>query len=305
MSMPMRLVVLLSLTFSTARAQLTPLQSEANDAWNRRDWVEAASSYASLARTDTTLAQPRLRLAIALTALGRYAEAIPHIVAAERLGAPVFQTAFRLGVAHAGQGRLDEAFAQLKRATDAGLPSVPVPGDSLTVMTILRRDSRFAGFVSDMDRNARPCMHDPKHNEFDFWLGTWDVRARNQPGSVPGRNVITKINQGCVVFESWTAPGSEGQSFNIYDRTRGKWFQIWVDRSGGLHEYSGSYLDSAMRYEGEMPGPRPGNSRVKARLTFFRIASDTVRQLSESPQRDGTWSVNYDLIYTRAPSRSN
>ena len=166
-------------------------------------------------------------------------------------------------------------------------------------MQKLRNDSRFAGFLTDIDRNARPCMYDEKHKQFDFWVGSWDVRPRGQPGNPPARNEVTKIDDGCVVHESWTAPGSVGQSFNIYDRTRSKWFQIWVDNSGGLHEYSGSYGDNAMRYEGTTPALPPATGRVQTRLTFFRIAADTVRQFSESIRPDGTWGVNYDLMYTR------
>jgi hypothetical protein len=241
-----------------------------------------------------------MRLGVALTALGRYSDAAPHVRAAERLGAPPAQAAFRLALIEAGSGRIDAAFSELKRATDAGLGAVPVPGDSLREMSRLRSDARFAEFTVNMDRNARPCMHNAKYREFDFWLGTWDVRPNGSPNAPPAKNVITQMDQGCVVFESWTAPGSEGQSFNIYDRTRGKWFQYWVDRSGGLHEYSGNYSDNAMWYEGEVPGPN--NTRRKARLTFFRIAPDTVRQFSESPGPNGTWTVNYDLIYTRVKS---
>jgi len=208
--------------------------------------------------------------------------------------------AFRLALVEAGSNNLDAAFSQLKRATGAGLRLIPVPGDSLAAMLKLKRDPRFAEFVTAMDRMARPCMYDPRHNDFDFWLGTWDVRPRNQPQNPPAKNVITKIDDGCVVHESWTAPGSVGQSFNIWDRTRQKWFQIWVDNSGGLHEYSGAYSDNAMRYDGEIPALPPATGRVKTRLTFFRIAPDTVRQFSERLQPDGTWAVNYDLIYTRA-----
>jgi len=298
-SIAIQLIILAAFLCSPARAQVTPLQQAANDAWNTRDWARAAEAYAAVARADTTLPQPRLRLAVALTALGKYSEAMQHLAAAEKLGAPVPQVAFRMALANAGTGKMDDAFRELRRATDAGLPAVPVPGDSLAEMQRIRADARFAAFATAMDRNARPCVHDPKHNEFDFWLGTWDVRPRGQPTAPPARNVITKINKGCVVFESWTAPGSEGQSFNIYDRSRSKWFQTWVDGSGGLHEYSGVYRDSAMRYEGEMPGPPRGTTRVRTRLTFFRIAPDTVRQFSEGLRPDGTWTVNYDLIYTR------
>lgn len=292
-------IVLLSLVpLGTAKAQ-SDLQRAAADAWNKRDWARAAETYAALVKADTTVAVSHLRLGVALTALGRYEEARKEIASAERKGAPPPQAAFRMALVEAGAGRIDSAFAQLKRATAAGLPLVPVPGDSLAPMQKLKADSRFASFLTDIDRNARPCMYDDKHREFDFWLGSWDVRPRGQPGNPPARNDITKIDDGCVVHESWKAPASVGQSFNIWDRTRSKWFQIWVDNSGGLHEYSGTYGDNAMRYEGTTPGGPTGNVRVPTRLTFFRIHADTVRQFSEVQRPDGTWTTAYDLIYTR------
>lgn len=38
---------------------------------------------------------------------------------------------------------------------------------------------------------------------------------------------------------------------------------------------------------------------MRVRLTFFHESADRVRQFSERLNADGTWSVNYDLIYTR------
>ena len=293
-----RLLLSLTLLGGAAEAQ-NDIQRAASDAWNARDWARAADAYAQVIKADTTLPFPHMRRGIALTALGRYAEARKEIQSAEAKGAPVGQAAFRLASIEAGMGKLDAAFAQLKRATDAGLPVVPNPGDSLAPMQKLKSDARYAKFLTDIDRNARPCMYDAHHKDFDFWVGSWDVRPRGAPTNPPARNEVTKIDDGCVVHESWTAPASIGQSFNIYDRTRSKWFQIWVDNSGGLHEYSGNFSDNAMRYEGTTPAIPPATGRVQTRLTFFRIAADTVRQFSESVRPDGTWSVNYDLIYIR------
>jgi len=293
-----KLLLSLGVVAGTAGAQ-ADMQRIASDAWNARDWVRAADAYAVVAKTDTTTPIPHMRRAVALTALGRYAEARNEILVAQTRGAPPGVVAFRLAVVEAGLGRVDSSFALLKRATDGGLPMAPTPGDSFPPMQKLKADARYAKFVTDMDRNLRPCMYGDHHKDFDFWVGSWDVRPRGVPTTPPARNDVTKIDDGCVVHESWNAPGSVGQSFNIYDRTREKWFQIWVDNSGGLHEYSGNYSDNAMRYEGTTPANPPATGRVQTRLTFFKIAPDTVRQFSESLRPDGTWGVNYDLIYTR------
>jgi hypothetical protein len=151
------------------------------------------------------------------------------------------------------------------------------------------------------------------HRQFDFWLGEWDVvsnpatappaASTQTPGAPqkPGRNVITLIDSGCVLLESWTATGQTGHSFNIYDRTRQRWHQTWVDNSGGLHEYWGSLQDGNMVFTGEVPlGPASRLAgRRTIRVTFFPLGPDKLRQFSEALNMDGTWSVNYDLIYTR------
>ena len=292
--------VLLSflIPFGTAKAQ-AELQRAAGDAWNARDWPAVEQKYSELIKADTTLPMPHLRRGVALTALGRYAEAKKEILSAEQKGLFVGQSAFRLALIHAGSGNVDSAFSQLKRATDAGLPLVPVPGDSLSQIQRLKSDARYQGFLTNIDRNARPCMYDDKYKQFDFWLGSWDVRPRGAPTNPPSRNDITKIDDGCVVQESYTTPVFKGQSFNIYDSSRQKWFQIWVDNTGGLHEYSGNFSDNAMRYEGTTPATPPATGRVATRLTFFKIAPDTVRQFSEVQGSDGKWTTAYDLIYTR------
>jgi hypothetical protein len=146
-----------------------------------------------------------------------------------------------------------------------------------------------------------PCRGDAKYDELDFWLGEWDVvPAGAPPGTPAARSVITKILENCVVLESWYAPGSTGQSFNLYDRSKGQWHQAWVDVRGNLHAYWGRREGRNMVYRGDLP-PRPGTSRRRdTRLTFFDVDARTVRQLSEdTPDGGRTWTKNFDLIYRR------
>jgi len=142
----------------------------------------------------------------------------------------------------------------------------------------------------------------PVHDELDFWIGEWDVadNGQTEPG---GLNVITKEHHGCVVVEHWTSPVPpvSGSSFNIYDRSRGDWVQTWVDSSGGLHQYRGRLQDGNMVFLGDVPLPPNARfaGRRTIRMTLFNLGPDRVRQLSESLMPDGTWTVNYDLIYMR------
>ena len=101
--------------------------------------------------------------------------------------------------------------------------------------------------------------------------------------------------------EHWSSPsGSTGQSFNIFDRSIGKWRQTWVDNTGGQHDYVGSLVNGNMVLEGTTPNPSGGLGRVPTKLTLFHISKDSVRQFSQSTADSGkTWTVNYDLMYVR------
>ena len=149
----------------------------------------------------------------------------------------------------------------------------------------------------------QPDCKAPIHRQFDFWIGEWDVVPNGQtppPGQRPSVNVITSAHAGCVIVENWTAnTGGTGMSVNIYDRSRGQWHQTWVDSVGGVHEYWGNLEGDRMVFHGTTPVPPNPNLRMRVRLTFFNQGPDRVRQLSERLNADGTWTTNYDLIYTR------
>jgi hypothetical protein len=242
-----------------------------------------------------------IRQAQALMKAGDYPQALQQLEAARKLGSRPGIVALNLAKVHTRLKDRDAAFRELKRAAAVGLTALPPPFDADEDLATLKADPRYAEFEAALDRNARPCEHDPVYRQFDYWLGTWDVRANGSPPNTPpATNVITKIHNGCVILESWTAPGQTGQSFNIYDRIEKKWKQTWVDSGGGLHEYWGEIKDGNMVYEGDIPatGGRPG--RMRTRLTFFRRPDGSVRQYSERTEDGGrTWQVNYDLIYTR------
>jgi hypothetical protein len=160
---------------------------------------------------------------------------------------------------------------------------------------------------------ASPAPFDctgPEYRQFDFWIGDWDVvwNPENRisgappPGAKPARNVVTKIHDGCVVFENWDDQrGGTGQSFNIFDRVTQRWHQTWVSNTGSLNQYWGELKNGRMVFVGQVPlGPAMRfQGRRTIRLSFIPMGPDTVRQFSEALNSDGTWSVNYDLIYTR------
>jgi len=281
-----------------ARASAAAPHADPDALFAAQDWPAVEKAYAEIARIKPDDAIAFFRVALARLRLGRPALAVTDLERAEALGWPVPQTAFRLACAYTLLGRHDLALDQLERANRAGFSRVQLLRDE-TDLSPLRNEPRFAAALEHADRNLRPCAYEPAYAQFDFWIGEWDVRPAGAPETTPpASSVISKILDGCVVLESWSGQ-DRGQSFNIFDKTEGRWHQTWVDTTGGLHEYWGRREGDAMEFTGEV-AESPGQPRFPTRMTFTRQGPDRVRQFSETSKDGGrTWVPNYDLIYTR------
>lgn len=277
----------------------------ANTAFTQSDWRAVYDQYSALAQRFPTHALSHFRMGVALVGLGRPAEAESHLREGERLGIPAPQAGFRLGEALAEQGKADAAIAELQRSASAGALLGPTAIETDPHFASLHSHPKWKTVVDAFGAAVFPCRYDPHFREFDFWIGDWDVRATGAPEVGPAaRNTVTLELNDCVVEEHWTAPnGSQGTSYNLYDRSHAMWRQTWVDNLGGQHDYHGYLKDGNMVFEGDTPAPNGQLGRIPTRLTFFHIGRDSVRQYSQtSPDSGKTWQPNYDLMYVRRKS---
>jgi hypothetical protein len=151
-----------------------------------------------------------------------------------------------------------------------------------------------------------PCEQNPKFREFDYWIGEWEVTPTPPPGAPaprPGspkpQSRIEKILAGCVILENWMpAQGPGGKSFNIFNRGKQRWEQIWVDASGTIVYFHGGLKNGNMEYTSETPLP---NGRVQmGKMSYFKISPDSVRQVWETSTDSGkTWTNAFDGMYVR------
>ena len=143
---------------------------------------------------------------------------------------------------------------------------------------------------TEAPKPAPPPCTAPEYRQFDFWLGDWDVI--DPAGKLVGRNEITSVHNGCVVFESWRGNGGvTGMSFNLYDPERKKWRQSWVDSTGGVLELEGAFADGRM-----VLVSAPSSSRV----IWQRLPDGRVRQLWEKSGDGGnTWKTAFDGYYSK------
>ena len=137
-------------------------------------------------------------------------------------------------------------------------------------------------------------MNDQPENQFDFWLGEWDVTW-----SEDGRatNQIERILDGKIIQENFTAPDLHGISVSVYDPERKLWCQTWEDNNG-------TYLDFTGRFEdGKMILVRDAIVRgeaCKQRMVWYEIQPDQFEWNWERSDDDGaTWRTLWQIHYQR------
>lgn len=138
-----------------------------------------------------------------------------------------------------------------------------------------------------------PGCPSEEHRQFDFWVGEWEVF--NPEGDKVGENTITKVLDGCALHENWISESPfRGNSYNIYDASRGVWHQSWVDNTGTLLRLEGGLKDGAMELAGETQSDK---GRLLNRIRWTQEEED-VRQVWQVSQDDGeNWQTIFDGLY--------
>ncbi|MBI2992621.1 MAG: hypothetical protein HYY48_00400 [Gammaproteobacteria bacterium] len=136
----------------------------------------------------------------------------------------------------------------------------------------------------------------PAHNEFDFWIGEWDVTTPD--GKPAGTNRIEKILNGCVIYENWQSAtsGYSGRSFNTYDSITATWNQVWVDTDGSTIHFRGRRTDNVMDMEGTQV-TKEGTLQYRMSYTLNRDGS--VRQWWRRSRDGKSWETIFDGLYRK------
>lgn len=140
-----------------------------------------------------------------------------------------------------------------------------------------------------------PCA-DETHNQFDFWLGEWEVF--DPEGKKVGESRILKILGNCVLFENWTSGSSNyaGKSFNTFNPVSKKWEQVWVDTSGATIHFSGEFDGKVMAMEGE----HKTEEGIVFYIMQYKMNKDmTVRQIWKQSKNKNTWETIFDGLYKK------
>jgi hypothetical protein len=139
-----------------------------------------------------------------------------------------------------------------------------------------------------------PCST-PEAQQFDFWLGEWDLTWGE---SDQGTNKISKIMGGCVILEEFSgAPAMDfqGMSVSVFNQRTGLWHQTWVDNNGGYLDFKGSFEN------GKMVLSRTATIEGKPalqRMVWYNLSENVLdwnweRSLNGGETWDVLWSIHY------------
>jgi hypothetical protein len=163
-------------------------------------------------------------------------------------------------------------------------------------------------FFASSQAQKLPCRT-PVYRQFDFWIGEWE--AFGPDGKKAGDSKISLMLDSCTILEEWTGTGIQqglryaGKSYNMYNATKKRWQQYWVDNAGNITQYfNGHFEDNKMIVQTENDEVSPKTFLIQ-KMTFFNLGPDKVRQFGETSSDSGkTWVTGFDLEYRRKPNNT-
>jgi len=160
------------------------------------------------------------------------------------------------------------------------------------------------GSAAGLTREAVPSLYPsqsascalPEYRQFDFWVGDWDAFDVDNPSVKVARNQVDRILGGCVLLENYQGTnGSQGQSFSIYDASRGVWHQSWVTNRGQLLVIEGKFQGGQMVLSGV---DRTSDGKERHVRGTWKLASRGVRETAVTSTDGGkTWQPWFDMMF--------
>ena len=292
---PTNVLLLLTMTASPVLAQSPATVSPADLAFEAGQWALAIDEYRKLTDADPADAISWLRIAQAQRGLSQHALALETLQTAREAFAPEAMVEFERARNLIALDQVDAALRALEASEHLGLRALESLDDA-DEFDELRSNATFQRVYRAVRRRVFPCEGIAAARDFDFWVGTWEVRLED--GTLVGHNTISRRDGGCTILESWSgAGGSSGTSVNFYQPSRGQWRQIWTGSNGTLIDIAGGLNDGVMQLEGTIEYVADG--RIEAfRGTWMILDDGRVRQLFEEFNiGTNTWQTWFDGYY--------
>ncbi|MCZ6559924.1 MAG: hypothetical protein O6931_03415 [Gammaproteobacteria bacterium] len=191
----------------------------------------------------------------------------------------------------------DGATTELQKLFDTGFTAVGVLTNDPLIHS-LAGSKDYDELVRTMSVQAYPCAQQAGFQDFDFWVGEWDVHLAN--GTPAGSNIIEPIERGCALTEHWTsASGGTGMSVNYLDKANDEWVQIWNAEGGSQIIIRGGLKDDGMAMQGYIHYVGNGTT-APFRALWTPLPDGRVRQYFEQSNDGGsTWVPWFEGFYSR------
>lgn len=135
----------------------------------------------------------------------------------------------------------------------------------------------------------------PQHRQLDFWIGDWDAFEMGAPNKPIAHAVIDRILSGCVIHEDYQqSDGLKGQSFSIYDSSRGVWHQTWVTNRGQLLVIEGKFDGHAVHLSGT---DRSSGTPTLIRALWEPMQGGVHEKAEKSTDGGKTWVLWFDIDF--------
>ncbi|MDH7444394.1 hypothetical protein [Aquimarina sp. 2201CG14-23] len=144
--------------------------------------------------------------------------------------------------------------------------------------------------------NAQNNIGDDKFNEFDFWVGEWNV-YKHGTDTLVGYSKIESIIDDKVIKETYHSSRSKyhGTSLNKYNPRTDQWEQFWVDNTGLTLHIKGNIKNGKMVLQNEIDTKK---GVLSNKISWVKNIDDTVRQTwLQSSNQGKTWTVVFDGDY--------
>ena len=278
-------------------AQEIPFADPASLAFEQGRWEDVITENQLILEGNPEDRLSWLRIAQAERELGRHETALTTLEQALAASAPEAMVHLERARNLLALGQTSDALAALEESNHIGLRARTLLEES-SDLDPLRGTAGFRQVYRDVRARVFPCEGMPAADDFDFWLGRWEVRLPD--GSLAGHNNITKRDGGCTIHEQWEAvAGSSGTSVSFYLPSREQWRQVWVGSGATLIDMTGGLVDGEMRMEGTIE--YSNQNRVLAfRGTWTRTVDGRIRQrLEEFDLAGQSWRLWFDGFHRR------
>jgi hypothetical protein len=148
--------------------------------------------------------------------------------------------------------------------------------------------------------SANYCEDNQGFDQWDFWVGEWNVYSNDGKRQLAGSNSVTKHYNNCLILENWTsAGGGGGMSMNYFNPLTGTWRQLWVsdgysiDYSGGLNE------QGEMVLSGELFDYNAGARQNFRGIWTALDNGEVIQHFDIQAEKDGAWQTWFEGRYIR------